>query len=156
MKVPLAPLIYALRFLVKLHHFVWISPGLRFYGHLEIELKSIKVLVPLSPSLGHDQPWSGIKTITWLISASYPFHRTYCCEDWATYGIDPIIICWSKGCVATSTGDITTDPLILRSSSSTVHSEYATLSVQWPGKLKKMRGGGGFDFIFLGGFDCRR
>jgi hypothetical protein len=59
-------------FLVRLHRFVWISPGLWFCGRSEIKSKSMKVFVPLSPSLVHDQPWPGIKLVISAVFIIYP------------------------------------------------------------------------------------
>ena len=42
---------------------MWVSSGLWFCGCSEIESKSFKVSVPLSPSLGFIEPWPGLKLL---------------------------------------------------------------------------------------------
>lgn len=50
--------------LVRLHHFVWISPSLWFCDSLGDRIRVLKVLAPLSLCPCHIQSWSGIKFVT--------------------------------------------------------------------------------------------
>ena len=71
------PLLRALWFPVRLHHFVWISPGC---GSAVVRRSSRSLRgfgVSLYPSLGHIQPWSGIKLVTLLFFSKLPFYPRF-------------------------------------------------------------------------------
>ena len=67
------PLVRALRVPVWLPRLVWISSGCGS-AVVRRSSRSLRGIGSLSPSLGHIQPWSGIKLVTPLFFSKLPFY----------------------------------------------------------------------------------